>query len=89
MVLRRCNPPSDDIYLTEDGHERSYSVTSSPVKPEATNRRVGAVDESPATAAFNRLQNNVANGFSSTFEEEFAQSDEVGMNDESTRRDED
>ena len=93
VILRRCNPPSDTVFLDSTGRERLYSVNynTNPALSETANNgapgnmgdasqvssETAGVEDSPATAAFNRLQNNVDNGFSSSFEASFADSDEV------------
>lgn len=104
VILRRCNPPSDAVFLDSAGRERLYSVnytgsgsdtttslganTNANANAAAAAGNMGGaaqtssgtaapVEDSPATAAFNRLQNNVDNGFSSSFEASFAESDEV------------
>ena len=94
VVLRRCHAPSDNTYLSEDGHERHHSMMTSlaqqafesagrggakydgnsgnPAGSGGRGEPAANVDESPATAAFARLQNNIDNGFSASFEDNFA-----------------
>ena len=76
VILRHWKPPTEDTYLSEDGRERVYSVTY-PVPGLSEPREVPSAnpDDSPATAAFNRLQKNADKGYSSSFEESFASSE--------------